>query len=156
MTSPTTKNMDHKKRDSEAQTMKTQTLENLITEYLTQVKQATDLLERSFGTKNLLSLWRSKKIPQRGNITNDVTYELHGIGCRVYLSEICIDFDYGPNDRVDGFDPWRLYTYACEVPQKYKKYTNQNRLKREFDEYLKAGKAIQINNSMSDLYFLRN
>lgn len=41
MTSPTTKNRDHKKRDSEAQTMKTQTQENLITEYLTQVKQAT-------------------------------------------------------------------------------------------------------------------
>lgn len=41
MTSPTTKIGLTKKRDSEAKTMKTQTLENLITEYLTHVKKAT-------------------------------------------------------------------------------------------------------------------
>ena len=41
--------------------MKNQTLENLIIEYLAQVKKATDLLELSFGTKNILRLWRSNK-----------------------------------------------------------------------------------------------
>lgn len=63
--------------------MKTQTLEDLIAEYLAHVKKATDLLEQSFGTKNILRLWRSKKIPQQGSVTGDITYELHGIGCRV-------------------------------------------------------------------------
>ena len=72
--------------------MKTQTLEDLISEYLEEVEKATNLLELSFGTKNILGLWRSKKIPQRGKLSDDATYELHGIGCRVYISEKCIDF----------------------------------------------------------------
>ncbi|WP_455827497.1 DUF6896 domain-containing protein [Pseudomonas graminis] len=135
--------------------MKTQTLENLINEYLAQVKKATDLLEQRFGTKNILGLWRSRQIPRRGAITEDVTYELHGIGCSVYLSEICVDFDYGPNERVDGFDSWRLYMYACEVPHKYKEFTNKDFLDLEFCEYLKKGRAKKNTGSMSNLYFLQ-
>jgi hypothetical protein len=131
------------------------TLENLINEYLAQVKKSTDLLEQSFGTKNILRLWRSNKIPRRGSVTDDVTYELHGIGCSVYLSEICVDFDYGPDDRVDGFDAWRLYRYACEVPHRFKKYTDRESLEREFEDYLKTGKAQKIIDSMSNLYFIQ-
>jgi hypothetical protein len=118
-------------------------------------KKATDLLEQSFGTKNILRLWRSKKIPQRGSVTDDVTYELHGIGCSVYLSEICVNFDYGPDERIDGFDSWRLYMYACEVPSKYKKYTHKESLELEFSEYLKKGKAKKITGSLSNLYFMQ-
>lgn len=135
--------------------MNTQTLENLITEYLAQVKKATDLLEKTFGTKNILRLWRSNKIPRRGSVTDDVTYEPHGIGCSVYLSEICVDFDFGPDERVDGFDAWRLYMYACEVPHRFKKYTDREFLEREFDEYLKKGKAKKIEDSSSSLYFIK-
>ncbi|MGE1152151.1 DUF6896 domain-containing protein [Pseudomonas kitaguniensis] len=135
--------------------MKPQTLENLIAEYLAHVKKATDLLDQSFGTKNILRLWHSKQIPRRGAVTPDVTYELHGIGCSVFLSEICVDFDYGPNERVDGFDAWRLYMYACEVPNRYEKYTDKKFLEREFSEYLKKGKAQKITGSMCDLYFMQ-
>lgn len=136
--------------------MRAQNIENLISEYLAHVKEATDLLEQSFGTKDILKLWRSKKIPQRGIVTGNITYELHGIGCRVYLSKICVDFDYGPNERVDGFDSWRLYTYACELPRKYKKYTNKEFLEHDFNEYLKLGKAKKIPDSMSNLYFFNS
>ena len=135
--------------------MKTQTLEDLIAEYLAHVKKATDLLEQSFGTKNILRLWRSKKIPQQGSVTGDITYELHGIGCRVYLPEACIDFDYGPDERVDGFDIWRLYIYACELPRRYKKYANKESLEHDFNEYLKLGKAKKIEGSTSNLYFIQ-
>lgn len=91
---------------------------------------ATDLLESAFGTKNILGLWRSKKIPQRGKITDDATYELHGIGCRVYISQICIDFDYSTDGRIDGFDAWRLYLYACEVPKNTKNTLTKRRPSR--------------------------
>ena len=135
--------------------MKNQTLKNLISGYLAHVKKATDLLEQTFGTKNILRLWHSKKIPQQGSVTDDVTYELHGIGCSVYLSEVCVDFDYGPDERVDGFDPWRLYMYACEVPRRYKKYTNKDSLEHDFSEFLKKGKAQKISGSTSNLYFMK-
>ncbi|WP_456026360.1 DUF6896 domain-containing protein [Pseudomonas capeferrum] len=138
-----------------SRTIKTNSIENLVTDYLARVKSATALLEDSFGVKNILGLWRSKKIPQRGPVTAGVTYELHGIGCCVYLSEICIDFDHGPDGRVDGFDAWRLYMYACELPHKYKKYTNKEFLEREFTEYLKEGKTKKIEGTTSNLYFIQ-
>lgn len=70
--------------------MKAHTLENLIAEYLEQVKKATDLLEYSCGTKNILRLWRIQKKPRCGMVIGDVTYELHGIGCCVYLSGMAL------------------------------------------------------------------
>lgn len=131
-------------------------VEDLINEYLAKVKKATDLLEHAFGTKSILRLWRTNKIPQRGSIIEGVTYELHGIGCRVYLSEACIDFDYGPDERVDGFDLWRLYVYACEVPHRYKKHTDEKTLKREFNEFLEKGNAKRVRGSGSNLYFMQS
>ncbi|WP_422396258.1 DUF6896 domain-containing protein [Pseudomonas trivialis] len=63
------------------------------------------------------------------------------MGCSVYLPEVCVDFDYGPDGRLDGFDLWRLYMYACELPKKYKKYNDKDLLEREFNTYLIKGKA---------------
>ncbi|WP_372339936.1 hypothetical protein [Pseudomonas sp. P7548] len=76
------------------------------------------------------------------------------MGCRVYISEICIDFDYDPDDRVDGFDLWRLFIYACELPEKYKQYTDREFLENDFNEYLKLGKAKKTPGAMSSLYFI--
>ncbi|MFL1390518.1 DUF6896 domain-containing protein [Pseudomonas tritici] len=53
----------------------------------------------------MLGLWRSKKIPERGSVIDHTTYEPHGIGCRAYLSGICIDFDCGPDGRVRRLRP---------------------------------------------------
>ncbi|OIN52159.1 hypothetical protein BFL40_14180 [Pseudomonas costantinii] len=50
---------------------------------------------------------------------------------------------------------WRLYMYACELPRKYKKYTNKEFLEHDFNEYLKQGKAKKIPGSMSNLYFIQ-
>ncbi|WP_420917587.1 DUF6896 domain-containing protein [Pseudomonas proteolytica] len=90
---------------------------------------------------------------QRGKLSDDATYELHGIGCRVYISEKCIDFDCGPDSRIDGFDSWRLYIYACEVPKKHKKHTNKTTIEREFSEYVEKGKAKKSQGSTSNLFF---
>jgi hypothetical protein len=71
----------------------------------------------------------------------------------VYFPEICVDFDYGPGERVDGFDVWRLYIYACEVPLLHPKYIDQGALKRDFNEYISLGKVEGVSGSMSKLYF---
>ncbi|MVV48761.1 hypothetical protein EJA72_10980 [Pseudomonas sp. PB120] len=133
--------------------MKNKSLEYLIDDFLDQVKRATDLLESRFGKKCILPLWGTKEIPQRGEILDGISYELHGVGCRVYFPGVCVDFDYGPDERVDGFDVWRLYNYACEVPLLHPKYLVQDVLKRDFGEYLIAGKVERISGSMSRLYF---
>lgn len=128
-------------------------LDYLIDDFLAQVEKATDLLELRFGTKCIIRLWRAKEIPQRGEILDGINYELHGVGCRVYFPELCVDFDYGPDGRVDGFDVWRLYIYACEVPLLHSKYVDQGVLKRDFNEYVTLGKIVRISGSTSSLYF---
>src|SRR5471030_2553125 len=95
---------------------KNELLEKLIVDFLSKVEKAAVLLQEKFGTRCILRLWHSKKIEQCGTISDNITYELHGVGCAVYLPEACIDFDYGPNGRTDGFDVWRLYLLACELP----------------------------------------
>jgi hypothetical protein len=133
--------------------MKNKDLECLIDDFLIQVDRATSLLEEKFGRRCILRLWRANEIPQRGRITARISYELHGVGCRVKFPEICIDFDYGPNERVDGFDVWRLYMYASEVPSLHPKYKNQSVLETDFDDYIKLGKVERVRDSMSRLYF---
>ncbi|WP_163909179.1 DUF6896 domain-containing protein [Pseudomonas frederiksbergensis] len=136
--------------------MKNKELTYLIDDFLVQVEKATALLEEKFGKRCILRLWGTKQIAPRGNVTDDVSYELHGVGCRVYFPDACIDFDYGPDERIDGFDSWRLYIYANEVPKKHPKYTELDHVKRDLDEYIAAGKVERIKNSMSRLYFKNN
>lgn len=136
--------------------MKTTALEDLINEYLDQVNLATKLLQEKFGTTQILGLWHSKKITRTGKLTKDTTYELHGVGCRIYIESTCIDFDYGPDNRTDGFDAWRLYIYACERSKKYKAYTNLEKTEEDLKKYISSGRASQIENSTSSLYFLNH
>ncbi|MGF0242593.1 DUF6896 domain-containing protein [Rhodococcus sp. IEGM1300] len=133
--------------------MKNKNLEYLIDDFLAQVERATDLLEDKFGKKCVLQLWRKNDIPRSGEILDGISYELHGVGCRVYFPEMCIDFDYGPSERIDGFDVWRLYIYACEVPLRHPKYLNEDALKQDFHDYVSLGKIERIFESMSNLYF---
>jgi len=79
-----------------------ESLEQLIFDFLSMVDKATSLLEEKFGTRCILRLWRSNKIERCGTVVGYITYELHGFGCAVYFPDLCIDFDYGPDDRTDS------------------------------------------------------
>ncbi|MHC8298847.1 DUF6896 domain-containing protein [Pseudomonas sp. ZS1P83] len=133
-----------------------ESLEQLIFDFLSMVDKATSLLEEKFGTRCILRLWRTNKIERCGTVVGDVTYELHGVGCAVYFPDLCIDFDYGPEGRTDGFDVWRLYIFACELPLKYKKYTDKAVLESEFKQYVAIGKVEKMSNSTGELYFFKN
>lgn len=104
---------------------KNESLEQLIFEFLSRVEEATALLEKKFGTRCILGLWGANKIERCGVITGGITYELHGYGCEIYLPDACIDFDYGAGGRIDGFDAWWLYLYACEKPETLENITSQ-------------------------------
>lgn len=131
------------------------TLEDLITDFLSKVDIGTKLLEEKFGTRNILRLWGSKQIERCGEIKNGVQYELHGIGCFIIFATESVNFDYGSGDRVDGFDIWRLYSYATDRPLRYKKYCDKQTLEKEFREYL-SSKKIEKMSPVDDLYVLTN
>ncbi|WP_415763192.1 DUF6896 domain-containing protein [Pseudomonas sp. CP4] len=128
-------------------------LEDLIKGFLSKVEEGTTLLKKKFGTRNILRLWRSGQIERCGEIIDGVEYELHGVGCAIHFPTELVDFDYGPNNRIDGFDVWRLYMYAADRPEEYKKYTDINFLESEFKSYIDSGRIKKISPS-DDLYEL--
>lgn len=53
-------------------------------------------------------------IPREGSLGKGkkVRFAFHGVGCCIETDAFVLDFDFGPDDRTDGFDAWRLYHFA--------------------------------------------
>lgn len=138
---------------TEEDEQKDKSLEDLINDFLSKVDSATSLLEKRFGTRNTLRLWRSNQIQRCGDITDNTQYELHGVGCIVHFPSESVDFDYGSDNRIDGFDIWRLYIYASDRPSEYKKYCDKKTVEKEFQEYVASGRIEKMSTS-DNLYIL--
>ncbi|WP_323168557.1 DUF6896 domain-containing protein [Pseudomonas atacamensis] len=130
-----------------------ETLEILINDFISMVESSTLVFEKKFGTRDIRRLWRTEAIKRCGRVTRGVKYELHGIGCRINLSTGSVDFDYGPNGEINGFDVWRLYNFARERPSKYKKYCDKKNIEKELEEYINL-KKIKKMSAISNLYVL--
>ena len=128
-------------------------LEDLINDFLSKVEIGTELLEKKFGTRNILRLWRSKQIERCGEITDGIQYELHGVGCAIHFPSESVDFDYGSNNRIDGFDVWRLYIYALDRPLTYEKYCDKKTLEKEFKELISLNRIEKM--SINDNLYVR-
>ncbi|MFJ2485641.1 DUF6896 domain-containing protein [Pseudomonas sp. NPDC087639] len=128
----------------------------LISDFLKEVNSSLELLEKKFGSKSVHQLWRDKKIAQRGEISDGITYQIHGNGCMIEFPDHCVDFDFDPEERADWFDAWRLYNYACEYPDKYPKYTKLENVELELKKHEQQKIVSKIKNSYSNLYFLQD
>lgn len=53
-------------------------------------------------------------IPQVGKLSDTVGYQFHGIGCYLDYGAYYVNFDFGDNQRYDGFDLWRITRYTEE------------------------------------------
>ncbi|MDR9750519.1 hypothetical protein RG836_03605 [Pseudomonas sp. SZMC_28357] len=127
----------------------------LINDFLSEVERAAEALEKKFGSRCVLGLWRGNQIERCGILDDTTTYELHGVGCLVSFSNISIDFDYGPGGRTDCFDIWRLYNFAMDQPERYRKYTNKRNLEADFVQYISLN-IIQKVSADATLYSLKN
>ncbi|AWF81664.1 hypothetical protein BTJ40_12970 [Microbulbifer sp. A4B17] len=57
----------------------------------------------------------------------------HGIGMEVNVNGIKIDFDFGHNGEINGFDAWRLYNFV-----------NQNNIKSPLNSEGKIKAAFEL------------
>ena len=89
------------------------TIIELIREYVSHVRYCASQMREHFGVQNLLAGWRDGRIPKRGEITDGgLSFSFHGIGCTVEMRDCSVDFDFGPNGDVGGFDAYRLAQFA--------------------------------------------
>lgn len=127
-------------------------LKTVINDYLNKVEDGVSLLKNQTGGEHPLKAWGNKKIPQAGKLSDHIEYEFHGIGCALIFTDCEVDFDFGPEDRIDGFDLWRLNQYLSSCLNKYSGY-NTEKLKSDFEEAVKSGAISKLNHSQSRLYF---
>jgi hypothetical protein len=85
----------------------------LITDYQRAAKTTVTGLKKQTGSNTLLADMRDGKIPRRGKLLQPRgKYQFHGVGCLFEVNKRIVDIDFGPGERFDGFDAWRLHRYA--------------------------------------------
>ena len=81
----------------------------LITEHIRLAQYCCEIMRTKIpDTYSLLEAYRQKVIPKSGIIEN-LKYYFHGAGCYFELNDGTeLNIDFGPNNRCDGFDLYRL------------------------------------------------
>ncbi len=128
-------------------------LKTLIDDYLKQVEIGLKLFKEKIGDIHPLRAWGDKLIPQNGKLSQNVEYEFHGIGCYLTFSDHEINFDFGPENRHDGFDLWRLGQYIESCPEKYPEYQDKEKLKIDFEHAIEDGAIAKLDHPHCNLYY---
>ncbi|MBB3118797.1 DUF6896 domain-containing protein [Pseudoduganella violacea] len=125
-------------------------LEQLIIEYQTRVREAVALMYRSGVAMPYSSFaWMKSDIPMHGILDGGVEYFKHGAGCLVQLETGEIDFDFGDDGEIDGFDLWRLTRFMGGRLPRFG-FASAEQIEQSFSDAVDSGKL----NSEGGLYYL--
>ena len=126
----------------------------VVKDYLNDVKKCIELFKKKIADKHPIKAWRDKNIPKFGQLSQDINYDFHGVGCYVEFPNYSIDFDFGKNGEFNGFDKWRIASYIDERILDYPYYEKQlykyiddtsltykimDLIEEEFQEYIHNG-----------------
>jgi hypothetical protein len=118
-------------------------IETLILDFQNSVKEVVQLFYEEYQRKDLLEAWYHGVYPQVGQFGSVMKrYFFHGIGLAVTLEDKVVDFDFGPNDRIDGFDAWRLFNFA-NSQAKYAGVWTKEAIHKELDKLMIEQKIYQ-------------
>ena len=114
----------------------------LISDYQANVTSAVDLMQRSGIPRPLTNTdWVVTDIPQRGELEGGVRYFKHGYGCAVHLPTGTVDFDFGAQGEISGFDAWRLAGFAGDRLSAYG-FADEDALTECFNAEVAAGALV--------------
>lgn len=118
------------------------TIKDLIIDFQATAQIVADKFYEKYNTKALLlAVNSSKTIPRQGAFGVIKSYKFHGCGLYARLQNAEIDFDFGDNDRVDGFDAWRLKNFAVSKGTLYAMFETEKTIQAELDK-LEQGRQI--------------
>jgi len=122
------------------------------------VRNAISLFEEHLGISEPMD-WRSHGLEQTGTIDEGGQhfYAFHGIGCCVHLSsDRVIDWDFGHEGRIDGFDLWRLERFL-ETRTELFPNLPKNELAIAFERARLAGSIVSPWSASGDsLFYLKS
>jgi hypothetical protein len=120
------------------------TITDLILDFQKTAKLVVDKFIEKYGTTEMFHTGRSKTIiPRKGSLDFIQEYSFHGGGLYAKLKGVEIDFDFGENDRIDGFDAWRLKHFAESKSDLYSMFNTEGLIQAELDKLLLAGKIFK-------------
>ncbi len=127
-------------------------LRQIISDFQEKVKEANELLIKYLEIDEPHN-W-GPPIEQVGVLGGKHKYFFHGVGCKVQISKKdVVDFDWGANGRIDGFDEWRLCEFVRTRSKKYPAVSESD-IKRWFQEAVKANEiALSKSPEFGDLYY---
>jgi Domain of unknown function (DUF6896) len=99
-----------------------------------------------------------RNLPREGFLDagKSIAYSFHGIGCHVALPDGEIDWDFGNEGRLDGFDAWRLWCFAEGGTRLFPEFKNKSVLDKTFAEAISHGMIHRpFKHLQDDLYYLR-
>jgi Domain of unknown function (DUF6896) len=130
----------------------------MIEAFQRQTARANALLQEFLHLVNPM-YWRQGGISRTGYCGpgNSIHYYYHGSGCTVESDDLLIDWDYGLDGRVDGFDLWRLWRFAEESTNSFPEFRDEEVLEGVFQEAIKRKLIHQpFLAKQDDLYYLRD
>ncbi|NIL14820.1 hypothetical protein AU074_29460 [Pseudomonas sp. ATCC PTA-122608] len=114
----------------------------LISDYQASVAAAVDMMQRSGIPRPPTNTdWVVTDIPQRGELEGGVRYFKHGYGCAVSLPTGTVDFDFGDRGEIDGFDAWRLASFAGDKLSDYG-FADEDAITECFKAEVAAGSLV--------------
>ena len=128
----------------------------VVETYQQWVRRAVALFNEHRGLRDPTE-WRSAGLPRTGFIdaAQTIRYSFHGIGCLVEMPEGVIDWDFGQNGRIDGFDLWRLKTFVEENRLLFPESVNAGALRSAFDLAVERGAIKKDGNDKYGNLFYR-
>lgn len=127
-------------------------LRSIITDFQKKVEEANKILKKHLETDEPQN-W-GPPIEQFGLLDGKYKYFFHGVGCKVHLSrKDIIDFDYGANGSIDGFDQERLLGFIDTRKKQYL-YINEGDIKLWFQEAIDANEIKKLESrEYANLYY---
>ncbi|WP_409306579.1 DUF6896 domain-containing protein [Pectobacterium sp. B1J-3] len=123
----------------------------LITDFQASVESAVKLMQRSgIRMPSSRAAWINADIPHSGDLDGGGKYYKHGVGCWVCLNTGNVDFDFGEQGEIGGFNLWWLTQFAGERLVDYG-FSCEDELEACLDTALASGALIYPD---SDLYYI--
>jgi hypothetical protein len=128
----------------------------LIGDYQVAVRRVVSALQVGYGRDDLLRAWRSGVIPKDG-VIGGIEFSFHGIGCWATMDGVEVDFNFGLNGQIDGFDAWRLWVFVRQNPTRYPQFKRLEDVEAALERLARSGEIERQRDAPSDhLWYLKS
>lgn len=120
-------------------------LRPLIDDYRATVVRAVAALEATGIPRPATATeWAGYDVPGSGELVGGGEYRIHGFGCAVRLPDTGVDFDFGDDGQIDGFDTYRLSSFAGSRLSTHYNIRDENELRTLVDSAHQSGDLVHL------------